>query len=67
MFSTDQYGKTAWHKAAKRDQVEELEKLWDWAKELQLETYALRYEVLFSKEWSEQTAWNMAAESHVKI
>jgi hypothetical protein len=35
-LSKDYYNETAWHKAADNGHLEMLEKLWDWAKELQL-------------------------------
>jgi hypothetical protein len=38
VVSTDKYGKTTWHKAAERGQVENLEKTWYLTNELQLET-----------------------------
>jgi len=45
-----------------------LEKLWDWAKELQLKQEELRNEVLLSKDKCGQTAWHMAAGGgHVAI
>ena len=62
-LSKDRYGKTAWHKAAERGDVEVLQKLWDWAKELQLKPEELRNEVWLSKDKYGQTAWRMAAES----
>jgi hypothetical protein len=49
--------RTAWHKAAKGDHVEVVEKLWDWTKELQLKP-----EEVLSSDRSGQTAWNMAEE-----
>jgi hypothetical protein len=35
-LSKHEFEEKAWHKAAARSHVEVLEKLWDWAKELQL-------------------------------
>jgi ankyrin repeat protein len=52
----------AWHMAAECGQVVILEKLWDFAKELQLKPEELRNEVLLSKDEYNQTAWHMAAE-----
>jgi hypothetical protein len=37
----------SWHMTAETGQVEILEKLWEWAKELQLKPEELRNEVLF--------------------
>ena len=48
------------HMAAGKRKVEVLEKLWDWAKELQLRPEELRNEVLLSKNKSGKTAWHMA-------
>jgi hypothetical protein len=42
----DRYGQTAWHIATGRGNVEILEKLWDWVKELQLKPEELRDDVL---------------------
>jgi hypothetical protein len=49
LFSKNKYQETAWHKAAEKGDVKLLEKLWGWAKELQVEPEELRNEVLFSK------------------
>ena len=57
----DMYGKTAWHMAAGRGKVDILEKLWDWAKELELKPEELRDNVCLSKDRYGQTAWHMAA------
>jgi ankyrin repeat protein len=35
-LSKDKYGRTAWHIAARIGNLKVLEKMWDWAKELQL-------------------------------
>jgi hypothetical protein len=40
------FNETAWHKAAEIGNFEVLEKMWDWAKELQLNPEELRNEVL---------------------
>ena len=48
-------------KAARNYEVEILEKLWDWAKELQLKPEELRNELLLSKDESKETAWHEAA------
>jgi hypothetical protein len=47
--------KTAWHKAAESGQLEVLEKLWSWIKNLQLGPEDLRNEVLFSKDKYNET------------
>jgi hypothetical protein len=57
------WGETIWLKAAKRGQVEVLEKLWEWSKKLQLKPEDLRHELLLSKDWFNETAWHKAAES----
>jgi hypothetical protein len=41
--------KTAWHIAAESGHVEVLVKLWDWAKELQLNPEELRNQMSLSK------------------
>jgi len=47
--------------AAKRGKFKVLEKLWEWAKELQLKPEELRNEVLLSKDNLNNTAWHMSA------
>ena len=42
LLSKDKSEETAWHKAAKRDDVELLQILWDWAIELELKREELR-------------------------
>ena len=51
------------NETARKGQVEILEILWDWAKELQLEPEELKNDVLLSKDESKETAWHKAAES----
>jgi hypothetical protein len=46
----DTYEETAWQKAAEGGQVEILEKLWDWAKELQLKPKEFRNELFLSRD-----------------
>ena len=60
LLSKDEYKKTAWHMAAESGYVEVLNKLWDWAKELQLKPEELRNEVLLSKDESNGTTWHKA-------
>jgi len=52
----------AWHLTSKKVSVELLGKLWDCAKELQLETAEMRNVLLLSEDRFRQTAWHMAAE-----
>jgi ankyrin repeat protein len=54
------YFQTPLHKAAKIGNVEVLERLWNWAKELQLKPEEIKNEVLL-KNKNEETAWHMAA------
>ena len=62
MFVKYRYGQTTWHKAALRGKDEVLEKVWDWAKELQLNPGELRNDVCLLKDNSGQTPWHKAAE-----
>jgi ankyrin repeat protein len=48
--------------AARKGQVVILEKLWYFAKELQLKSEELKNEALLSKDEYNQTAWHKAAE-----
>jgi len=54
-------GETAWLLAARGGHVKLLQKLWYWAKELQLTPQELRDLVWLSKVTSGETAWLMAA------
>ena len=38
LLAKDQYGNTAWHRAAQRGNLETLETLWIWAKEKEIDT-----------------------------
>jgi len=60
-LSKDESKETAWHKAATWGHVEILSKLWDWAKELQINPKELRNELLLSKGKCNRTAWHSAA------
>ena len=60
-LSKDNNDQTAWHIAATEGHVAVLEKLWDWAKNLQLKPDELRNEVLLSKDKYGKTAWQIAA------
>jgi len=60
-LSKDKSKETAWQKAAENGHVILLEKLWDWAKELQLKPEELRNELLLSKDEFNKTAWQKAA------
>jgi len=67
-LSKDNSKETAWHKAAERSDVELLNKLRDWAKELQLKPEVLRNKVLLSKEYYKGTAWHKATKrGHVEL
>ena len=62
------FGQTTWHMTAKRGHVKILEKLWDWAKNLQLKPEELRNELWLSKDNSGKTAWHNAARvGHVEV
>jgi hypothetical protein len=61
LLAKDHEGKTAWHKATEGGHVEVLEKLWNWAKELQLKPEEIRNKVLLSKNMYGNTAWHTAA------
>ena len=47
--------------AALWGKVEVLERLWDWAKELQLNSEDIKNDVYLLKEKDRKTAWHMAA------
>ena len=51
-MSKNEYGNKAWHEAAEGGQVELLEKLWNWAKELKVKPEEIRNELLLSKNMS---------------
>jgi len=53
---------TAWHMAAGTGHVEILQKVWDWAKELQLKPEELRNDVWLSKSRLDYMVWHLAAE-----
>ena len=69
LFSKDKNKETAWHNAAEGGDVEVLNKLLDWAKELQLKPEELRNEVFWSKNiFFEETAWDKAENGcHVEV
>jgi hypothetical protein len=60
-LSKSKFGQTAWHIAAQNGRINILQKLWDWAGELQLKPEDLRNEVWLSKNRWGQTAWHIAA------
>ena len=62
-MSKNIYGNTDWNEATRRCQVEILQKLWDWAKELQLKPEEIRNELLLPKIKNRNTAWHEAAGS----
>ena len=55
-------GQTCWYKVAGSGQVEILQKLWNWTKELQLKPQELRNMVFLSKNNSVNSAWHKEAE-----
>ena len=55
-MSKDESKETAWHKAPEWARGEILEKLWNWAKELQLKPEELRNELFLSKDEFNKTA-----------
>jgi ankyrin repeat protein len=59
-LSKNKYEQTAWHEAAAKSRVEILQKLCDWAKELQLKSEELRNEL--SKNIFGQTPYHQAAQ-----
>jgi len=61
-LSKNKYGNTAWDEAADRGQVEILEKMWKWAKEMQIKPEEIRNELLLSKNKYGNTTWHEAAE-----
>ena len=67
-MSTSKFDQTAWHMAAGEGDVELLEKLWDWAKELQVKPEDLRNKFWLSSVKNGQTGWHMfARKSNVEI
>ena len=68
LLAKDHMGETAYHKAAKEGHIQVVDKMWDVAKELQLQPHEMRNELLLSKDKSKETAWHKAAErGHVRI
>jgi hypothetical protein len=57
LLSKNVFGNSAWHLAAERGQVDILEKLWYWAKNLQLKPEEIRNEVLLTKNNYGNTGW----------
>jgi hypothetical protein len=58
----------AWHNAARGGHVRLLEKLWDWAKDLELKPEDLRKEVWLSKDNSQKMARDITeAERHTEV
>jgi ankyrin repeat protein len=54
--------------AAKRGPIEVIEKLWDWAKDLQLTPEELKNQLWLSKDSSGMTAWHNAARvGHIEL
>jgi len=68
MLLKDGYGQMVWYVAAEGGQIELLEKMWDWAKELQLKPEELRNQLWLTKHNSGKTAWhNAASAGHVEL
>jgi len=61
LSSKNDFGNAAWLLTTERDQVEILEKLWNWAKKLKLKQEDLRNEVFLTKDESNDMAWHKAA------
>jgi len=61
LLGTDKYGRTAWHRAAKRGNSEILQKLCEWAKE-NLTPEEINNELLLGIDKEGMTAWHSAAE-----
>jgi ankyrin repeat protein len=59
-LSKDKLNNTAWHIAVEANNFKLLDKLWEWAKEMQLKPEELRNELLLSKDNLNDTAWHMA-------
>jgi hypothetical protein len=59
-LSKNESGKEAWLVAARESHVKLLQKLWHFAKELQLNPQDLRNEMWLSKDMLKQTAWQTA-------
>jgi len=67
-LSKDDVDQTAWYIAAREGHVKVLEKLWYWAKELQLKPEELRNEVWLSKDKYGQTAcYKAEGRGHVEV
>ena len=60
-FLKEENGNTAWHMAAFCGTAEVLERLWDWAKELQLNPEEIKNDVYLLKDKDGETALHMAA------
>jgi ankyrin repeat protein len=68
LLAKDHHGRTAWQYAAEKGHVEVLDKLWEWANELQIKPDEIRNEVLLSKDKYNETAWQKATrKGHVKV
>jgi ankyrin repeat protein len=57
-LTKDKSGETAWHLAAMYGSKEILEKLWSWAREVQLN---LKDDLLLATDTYGETAWHIAA------
>ena len=52
-MSKNKNGNTAWHEGAGRGQVAILQKLWNWAKEMQLKPEEIRNDLLLPRTFME--------------
>jgi hypothetical protein len=58
-LANDIWSRTAWHVAAVKDKLQELRKLWEWAKEI-LTPQELNNKFLLDKDDREYTTWHVA-------
>jgi ankyrin repeat protein len=58
----DNSNRTTLQIAAIKGHIEVLEKMWEWAKDMQLNPDEIRNEVLLSKYYLNHTPWHTAAE-----
>jgi ankyrin repeat protein len=66
-LAKDNEKSTAWHYASQRNNVEALQKLWEWGKET-LTAEELSNKLLLAKDNEERTAWHLATkEENINI
>jgi ankyrin repeat protein len=63
LLAKDNMEQTAWHYASQSDNVEILQKLWEWGKET-LKAEELSNKLLLAKDNEERTAWHYASQSY---